>query len=93
MFKALKLSGFNIEKTHLQQIERIEKLVALVFIAFVWCYKVGIYIDQNENKVKIKKHGYRAKSLFIHGLDYISNILLNPQKQSKIDVFKFLSCS
>jgi len=93
MFKALKSSGFNIEKTHLQQIERIEKLVALVFIAFVWCYKVGIYIDQNENKVKIKKHSYRAKSLFKHGLDYISNILLNPQKQSKIDVFKFLSCS
>jgi transposase len=93
MFKALKSSGFNIEKTHLQQIERIEKLVALVFIAFVWCYKVGIYIDQNEIKVKIKKHGYRAKSLFKHGLDYISNILLNPQKRSKIDVFKFLSCS
>jgi len=93
MFKALKSSGFNIEKTHLQQIERIEKLVELVFIAFVWCYKVGIYIDQSEIKVKIKKHGYRAKSLFKHGLDYISNILLNPQKQSKIDVFKFLSCS
>ena len=74
MFKALKSSGFNIEKTHLQQIERIEKLVALVFIVFVWCYKVGIYIDQNENKVKIKKHGYRAKSLFKHGLEYISNI-------------------
>lgn len=93
MFKALKSSGFNIEKTHLQQIERIEKLVALVFIAFVWCYKVGIYIDQNEVKVKIKKHGYRAKSIFKHGLDYISNILLNPQKQSNFDVFIFLSCS
>ena len=35
MFKALKSSGFNIDKTHLQDIERIEKLVLLVFIAFV----------------------------------------------------------
>jgi len=93
MFKALKSSGFNLEKTHLQDIERIEKLVSLVFIAFVWCYKVGIYIDFNEQKIKIKKHGYRAKSLFKYGLDYISNILLNPQNQSNVDVFKFLSCS
>lgn len=91
MFKALKSSGFNIEKTHLQDIERLQKLVSLVFIAFVWCYKVGIYIDLYEQK--IKKHGYRAKSLFKHGLDYIANILLNPQNQSNINVFKFLSCS
>ena len=93
MFKALKSSGFNIENTHLQDLERIEKLVALVFVAFVWCYKVGIYVDQFEQKIKIKKHGHRAKSLFKYGLDYIANILLNPQNQSNVDVFKFLSCT
>lgn len=93
MFKALKSSGFNIEKTHLQDIQRVEKLVSLVFIAFVWCYKVGIFVDLNEQKIKIKKHGYRAKSLFKHGLDYISSVLLNPQNQSSINVFRFLSCS
>lgn len=93
MFKALKSSGFNIEKTHLQDIERIEKLVSLVFIAFVWCYKVGIYVDAVEQKIKIKKHGYRAKSLFKYGLDYIANILLNPQNQSNVNAFDFLSCS
>lgn len=93
MFKALKSSGFNIEKTHLQNIDRIEKLVALVFIAFIWCYKAGIYIDQFEQKIKIKKHGYRAKSLFKYGLDFIANILLNPQNQSNVKVFEFLSCS
>ena len=54
MFKSLKSSGFNIDKIHLQDIERIEKLVSLVFIAFVWCYKVGIHIDLNEQKIKIK---------------------------------------
>lgn len=64
MFKSLKSSGFNIDKTRLKDIERIEKLVSLVFIAFVWCYKVGIHIDLNEQKIKIKKHGYRAKSFF-----------------------------
>ncbi len=93
MFKAIKSSGFNIENTHLQEIERIEKLVALVFLAFVWCYKVGIHLDLNEAKIKVKKHGFRAKSLFKYGLDYVASILLNPQNQSDLDIFKFLSCS
>jgi hypothetical protein len=92
-FKALKTSGFNIEKTHLQDIEGIEKLVSLVFIVFAWCYKVGIYIDLNKRKIKIKKHGYGPKSLFKYGLDYIANALLNLQNQSNVDVFSFLSCS
>lgn len=93
MFKALKSSGFNIEKTHLQDIKRIEKLVSLIFIAFVWCYLVGIHIDQNIRPIEIKKHGYRAKSLFKYGLDFIANILLNPQNQCDVNIFSFLSCS
>lgn len=46
-FKAMKTSGFDIEKIHLQEIERIEKLVLLVMVAFVWCYKVGIYLHEH----------------------------------------------
>ncbi|MDM1093386.1 transposase [Myroides odoratimimus] len=45
LFKAFKSSGFNIEDTHLKKIDRIEKLLMLVMIAFVWCYKIGDYID------------------------------------------------
>ena len=45
-FRAMKSSGFDIEKTHLSNIQRIEKLILLVMIAFVWAYKVGIYIHQ-----------------------------------------------
>jgi hypothetical protein len=44
-FTALKTSGFNIEDTHLTDIERISKLMALVLIAFAWIYKAGIYLD------------------------------------------------
>lgn len=93
MFKALKSSGFNIEKTHLKDLKRIEKLVSLIFIAFVWCYLVGIHVDQNIRPIKIKKHGFRAKSLFKYGLDFIANQLLNPQNQSDVNIFRFLSCS
>lgn len=76
----MKSSGFDIEKTHLQDIERIEKLLCLVMIAFVWCYKVGDSLDRYVKEIPIKKHGHRAKSIFKQGLEYIANILLNPYR-------------
>ena len=91
-FKAMKSSGFNIEKTHLRDIQRIEKLVLMVMIAFVWCYKTGIYINKIK-PIKIKKHGRKAKSIFKYGLDYISKTLLNTENQNNICVTHFLSCT
>jgi hypothetical protein len=91
-FKAMKSSGFDIENTHLQHIKRIEKLVLLVMIAFVWCYKVGIYLHQIV-PIKIKKHGRMAKSIFKYGLDYIASVLLNPVNQNNINLTQFLSCT
>ena len=92
-FKAMKSSGFDIEKTHLMNIKRIEKLILLVMIAFTWCYKVGIYLHQNIRPVKIKKHGRRARTLFKYGLDYIANCLLNNLKRTDVDITQFLSCT
>ena len=92
-FKAMKSSGFDIEKTHLQDLARIEKLTLIVMIAFVWCYKIGIFIHENIQKIPIKKHGRKAKSIFKYGLSFVANVLLNAKNQTNIDVFKFLSCT
>lgn len=73
-FKAMKSSGFDIEKTHLQNIERIQKLILLIMIAFVWCYKTGIYLHQIK-PIEIKKHGRKAKSIFKNGLSFIASIM------------------
>ena len=54
-FRAMKSSGFDIENTHLQDLARIEKLLCLVLIAFVWCYKVGDYLDREIKAITIKK--------------------------------------
>ena len=91
-FKAMKSSGFDMEKTHLKDIKRIEKLVLLVMIAFVWCYKVGIHLHQIK-PIQIKKHGRLAKSIFKYGLTFIANVLLNAENQKDIDVIQFLSCT
>jgi len=74
-FKAIKTAGFNIEDTHLSDQERLEKLFAVVAIAFVWVYLIGQY--QNQSKpIPILAHQRRAVSLFRYGLDSINKALL-----------------
>ena len=89
----MKSSGFDLEKTHLQDLERIEKLVLLLMVAFIWCYKVGIYLHLEVKQIKVKKHGRMAVSIFKYGLKHISNVLLNTNNQSVMNINQFLSCT
>lgn len=89
----MKSSGFNIEDTHLRDINRIARLTAMVCIALAWAYLVGEHKDINVKAIRILKHGKRAKSLIKYGLEEIANVLLRPLYKPKFDVFKFLSCT
>ena len=91
MYKGLKSSGFNIEDSHIRIQERMANLFAIVMLAYVWCYLVGIYIHENIKKIKVLHHGRRAKSLFKYGLEYIAQCLLNHMNRYRIDIFKLLS--
>ena len=86
-----KTSEFNIEDTHLTDIDRIEKLFALVLVAFVWAYKIGIFLNYLR-PIKIKKHGRRAQSLFKYGLTYLANALSFNDIDKFSQCCKFLSC-
>ena len=78
MFWGLKTSGFNLEDTHLRDIERVEKLLAIVMIAFTWAYIIGIYCNKHFIPIRILKHGRMAKSFFKYGLEFIATALMNP---------------
>lgn len=93
LFKGLKSSGFNLEDTHVKHINRFEKLLSIVMIAFVWCYKVGDYIDTEIKPIKLKTHGRKAISVFKYGLDYICECLLSGFNKLNINIVKFLSCT
>lgn len=93
MFKAFKSSGFNLEDTHVTHQDRLSKLVMLTMIAFVWCYQIGDYVDQNLKPIKIKKHGRRAISIFRYGLDLISRYLISGVNKFALNFLKFLSCT
>ena len=70
LFAALKTRGFNLESTHFTQAERLNKLVALLALAFCWAMLSGLWQHQLR-PIPLKVHGRRAKSLFRYGCDFL----------------------
>ncbi|MBF0290277.1 MAG: IS4 family transposase [SAR324 cluster bacterium] len=94
LFACLKTRGFNFEDTHLKDTERISKMLALMTIAFCWCYRIGEW-DHQQKQIPIKKHGRLAKSLFRNGLDLLRNIVINLTSKYSDFIWatRFLSCT
>jgi hypothetical protein len=69
-FKAIKTAGFNIEETHIEDQKRLEKLFAVIAIAFVWVYIVGEY-ENKQKPIPILAHQRRKFSIFRYGLDHL----------------------
>jgi hypothetical protein len=90
LFGCFKTKGFNFEDTHITQLDRIEKLIALLTVAFCWAHKIGEWRHEEKN-IKVKKHGRKAQSYFRYGLDYVRDILLNSIKEKLSSILIFLS--
>lgn len=76
LFSCLKKRGFDFERTHLSEPERVSKLLALLTVAFCWCVLQGETLAVRKELV-LKKHGYVGKGLFRQGLELLSNLVSN----------------
>lgn len=76
LFQSLKGRGFDLEATHVTKPERLSRLLGLLAIGFVWCFRVGEQAVPAE-KVLVKSHGRRARSVFRSGLDVLRRLLLS----------------
>lgn len=79
-FGSCKSWGFNFEDTHLTKLERINTLIFILAIAFIWALKTGEVLLDQGHQIPIKQlKSRRAKlfSIFRLGLDYIKHKLLN----------------
>ena len=93
LFSALKSRGFNLEDTHMTTADRLDKLLALLAIAFAWAHLVGEWCHQ-QRPLKLKAHGYLAKSYFKRGLDALRSAILAGHAPARIsirDCLDFLS--
>lgn len=73
LFAALKTRGFNLESTHFNQAERLNKLLALLALAFCWAMLTGLWQHQ-QTPIPLKAHGRRAKSLFRYGCEFLCRV-------------------
>jgi hypothetical protein len=76
LFGCLKTRGFDFECTHVVEPERVQKLLALMAVAYCWCVSTGEWLN-SKKPIRIKKHGRKEISLFRHGLDELREVLLN----------------
>ncbi|MEM1324846.1 MAG: hypothetical protein AAGI23_02770 [Bacteroidota bacterium] len=84
-FQSIKKRGFNLERTHMKEPERIRKLMLLASLAFVLSLVIDIYVHLRIRKILIKKHsllrtlgGYKAVGYARKGIDTIrENLKLN----------------
>ncbi len=95
LFGALKSRGFNLEDTHVQDPERLSRLLALLAIAFTLAFVVGQW-QAAVKELKLKKHGYPPKSIFRLGLNMLCRLVTNLEHFDLVawrKVIKLLSCS
>ena len=68
-FQSIKIRGFDLESTHLQDIYKLKKLIALTATAYLFCLQIGLSKHKYIKTIPTKNHGYKAKSFFRYGLD------------------------
>ena len=79
-FGCCKRRGFNFEDTHLTKLERINTLIYLLGIAFIWAFKTGEIEVREGDRVPVKWVNERRTklfSIFRVGLDRLRQKILN----------------
>ena len=89
-FQNLKTRGFNGEQTHLQDLKRIQKLIAMVSIAYAFCVSLGIYLNR---KIKVNVDNYKVNSFFRIGVNMICENVRKPEsiEQNLLPIFKIFT--
>jgi hypothetical protein len=77
LFSHLKRRGCQFEDTHMTKGSRISKLMGVLAVAFALSYQWGRKLEQ-ENGIKLKSHGHRAKSVFRRGFESLNRMLHAP---------------
>lgn len=94
MFKDMKSNGFQLESTHITKLERLDTLMGILAITYIWMMRIGKWLKKNKPKLfKIKKHGRPAKSIFRGGLDDFINAFFTRDEERLDFYYKFLSCT
>lgn len=68
LFSCLKTRGFDFEATHLTDPVKVEKMLAILALTFIWAHLVGQWQHQ-QKPIKLKSHKRLEKSVFRVGIE------------------------
>ncbi len=52
LFGILKSRGFNLEDTHLKEMERLSKLVAMLILLMCWAIRAGDWLTEQKERFR-----------------------------------------
>jgi len=90
MFLSMKTNGFNLERSHLNQPDRLDTFILVMAMAFALVVKAGLISSQSK-KIPIKNHGRKLYSLFTYGLNYIKETFWSRGIKHSTNPFSHLS--
>lgn len=70
-FQNIKKRGFDLESTHLKDLDKLKKLVGLVSIAYAIVANLGLHTCLKGEGIPVKNHGYKANSFSRKGIDIV----------------------
>jgi Transposase DDE domain len=85
LFQSLKSRGFRFEETHLTDLEKIKKLMAVLAIGFAWAHRIGEWLAEKK-PIFLKNHGNQKRpeySYFRYGLDFIRDLIFQPTRKKR----------
>ena len=77
LFGCLKSRGFDLESTHMTDLDRMDKLMGILALAFAWCLIAGHWHYGEAKQLPLNKHLRPAKALFRLGLEMLRRVLKN----------------
>src|ERR1700733_12328971 len=83
LFQSLKGRGFRFEETHITDLERIKKLMAVLAIGFVWAHRIGEWLAEKK-PIIFKNHKNQIRpqySYFRYGLDFFRDLIFSFNKK------------
>lgn len=81
-FQNIKDRGFDLEATHLKDLGKLKKLIALVSIAYAIVATMGLHEHLRGKAIALKNHGYKANSFSRKGIDLVREGLRRTWKQN-----------
>jgi hypothetical protein len=84
LFGDSKTRGLNMEDTRLTQPRKLDSLLVIITLAMAWAYACATAV-KGTGTIKLRGHGYRAKSWFRLGFDQLRRWILNqPQRAAEV---------